>query len=308
MTLETAEAYYNRGRRYFREREFILALADFNAAVSLNPYHGSEDYIDLRHLRGLAYYMVAVEKRNADYRIRVAEGESSGEADIRSRFSLSNDQLLNKALSDFTAVVGLAPSHYRAYHWRGQTLLAKMKTDHAIADYSRSISINASFPTAYFGRGNAYGEKGEYNRATSDFSAYIRMETYDKKYRGYYKRGRAYYLLGEYDRSLDDLEAALQMKSNYGEAYNLRQHIIQQWPHTRATDLKESERRPRAHGESYQEYTKRLMRTRHSDDLHTPGGYYYDSDPYDSMAVNYESEYGEGYDGGNYGEFAGEFW
>ena len=51
MTLETAEAYYNRGRHYFREREFILALANFNAAVSLNPYHGSEDYIDSRHLK-----------------------------------------------------------------------------------------------------------------------------------------------------------------------------------------------------------------------------------------------------------------
>ncbi len=308
MTLETAEAYYNRGRRYFREREFILALADFNAAVSLNPYHGSEDYIDWRHLRGLTYYMVAVERRNADYRVRVASGESSGEADIHSRFSLSNDRLLNKALSDFTAVVGLAPYHYRGFFWRGQTLLAKMKTDHAIADYSRSISINASFAAAYIGRGNAYGEEREYSEAISDFSAYIRLEAYDKRDRGYFKRGRAYYLTGEYEKSLDDMEAALQVKPSNREAYDLRQHIIQQWSHIQGAGRKNSNRRPREHGESYQEYTNRLMRTHRSYDFHIPGGYYYDSDPYDSMAVNYESEYGEGYGEGDYSDLGSEFW
>ena len=305
--METAEAYYSRGQAHFQKKEFILALADFNAAISLNPYNGSEDYTDWHHVRGLAYYMIAVSNRDADYRSRVARGESIEEAYVQSRLALSNDRLLNRALSDFTVVIGLAPHSYRAYYLRGQTLLAKMKRDHAIADYNTAISINSQFAAAYINRGNAYAEKKEYRKAISDFSAYIRLGTGKNKDRGYYKRGRAYYFLGEYDRSLDDLETALRVNPNNGQAYDLQQHMIRQPPFTRATGYSGLRHRPKEHGESWQDYANRRRGPRRSDDVYAPSDHYYDSDPYDSMAVNYESEYGEGYGESDYGDFGGDF-
>ena len=98
-----AAAYLNRGLDHLFKEEHTLAIADFSAAIALNP----GDAIAYNR-RGNAYIDI-------------------GEADL--------------AIADFSQAIALDPDFAFAYYCRGNAYLDIGETDLAIADLTQAIAL-----------------------------------------------------------------------------------------------------------------------------------------------------------------------
>ena len=107
-----------------RRAECDRALADFDAAIRLDPRH-AQAYIS----RGCAH-------------------ATRGEHD--------------RAIADYDAAIRLDPGCARAYSNRGLAHFARGEFDRAIADYGEVIRLDPHNAHAYNDRGNAYRARGEH--------------------------------------------------------------------------------------------------------------------------------------------------
>jgi tetratricopeptide (TPR) repeat protein len=169
-----ATAYYNRGLAYANKKDYDRAIADYTAALRINP-----DYASTYYGRGLAY------SHKGDY---------------------------DRAVADYTAALRISPDYAAAYNNRGIAYANKKDYDRAIADYTAALRINPNNADTYLGRGHAYHTKGDYDRAVADCSAALSI---NPDYAlAYNNRGIAYYTKGDYDRAVADFTAALRINPN----------------------------------------------------------------------------------------------
>jgi protein O-mannosyl-transferase len=81
----------------------------------------------------------------------------------------------DKALVDFSKVIGIDPNSATAYNNRGMVYGNLRMWDKALADYIRAIEIDPKYATAYNNRGMAYGNLGQLDKALADFSKAIEL-------------------------------------------------------------------------------------------------------------------------------------
>lgn len=131
-------AYNNRGV-LFKEHEgkLIMALADYNTAIKLNP-----EYTGVYYNRGL---------------LLEEQGDLAG------------------AIADYTNVIRLDPKHARAFNNRGGLLKKKGDLAGAIADFNTAIRLNPSSPEAYANRGVIRQDQNDIKRAVKDFTKVLEV-------------------------------------------------------------------------------------------------------------------------------------
>jgi tetratricopeptide (TPR) repeat protein len=129
---ELALVYFNRGIEYQTKGDDDRAIADFTAAIRLDPKH-AKSY----NSRGNAYH---------------AKGDD------------------DRAIADYTAAIRLDPKDAYTYNNRGSAYKGKGDLDRAIADYSETIRLNPSLDKAYSSRGTAYLYSGNPAKALADVS------------------------------------------------------------------------------------------------------------------------------------------
>ncbi len=158
-------AYTNRGRGYLDKLDYERALAEFDAAIRIDPkfslayasrsraYGENHDYE-----RGIA---------DADEAIRLDPG-SARAYNIRGlNYKWKNE--FDRAISDFTASIVLDPTFASTPNNRGNAYRAKGEFDRAISDYEQAIRLNPKFLLAYSNRASAYQAKGDLERALADY-------------------------------------------------------------------------------------------------------------------------------------------
>jgi formylglycine-generating enzyme required for sulfatase activity/uncharacterized protein with PIN domain len=186
-SLQSAQAYFDKGKSYYDNNDFDNAITQFNEAIRLEP-NNAEAYFK----RGSAYWR--------------------------------KDQI-DIAIRDFDNALGLDPNHYWAYMSRGMAYLDKDQYDTAIGDFDTAIRLDPnpdlSFP--YRERGLAYWKKGQYDTAIRDFDNALGLDPYDIL--AYINRGQLYRQLGQRDRAIQDLEKALSLNSNMDEVKKELQEI-----------------------------------------------------------------------------------
>ena len=82
----------------------------------------------------------------------------------------------DRAIEDFTRVIGLKPGLMEAYYNRGVSYGAKGDYDRAIADYTKAIKLRPDDAKTYLNRGDAYWKKGDLERARRDFEKAIKLD------------------------------------------------------------------------------------------------------------------------------------
>lgn len=158
-------AYDNRGTASYAKGNIDGAIADFTAAVKLNPKDAP-----------------AYDNRGTAWR---AKGD------------------LHRALADFNTAIKLNPNSAAAYNNRGNIWRESSELKRALADYSEAIRLDGNFALAYSNRAITWQESGDKDRAMTDYSAAIRLDSTDAaSLRG---RGFAYFEQGDFAAAVQDL-------------------------------------------------------------------------------------------------------
>jgi len=174
-----------RGNKYAEMGDLDRAIADFSAAIRLDP-----KYVDAYDGRGEAY------THRADY---------------------------DRAIADVNHAIALDPKDAQAYFNRGHVYVLKGDYDRSIADFDRAIQFSPRWDAAYYNRGFSYAGKGDWDRAIADYTQAIAINPkYDHavsmRGRAYYSRGRANLLSGALPKALADLNQAVEANPRYAYA------------------------------------------------------------------------------------------
>lgn len=133
-----AEALLNRGLAFAAEQQDVKAIADYTAAIALNPEYGA-----LYQSRGEAYFRM-------------------GEA--------------TKAIADFTAAIRLDARNTLALNSRAAVYMHVDDYGAALADFELLLKLDASDADALAGRGLIYERKGDLDRAAADYRKALEIE------------------------------------------------------------------------------------------------------------------------------------
>ena len=141
---ERAIALNNRGNAYQTNKDFARAIADYDAALRLDP--------SLAH----TYLNRALALKE--------EGEYA------------------RALADVTKALELQPDDPVSLRGRGDVYMARGKKsegdlDAAIADYTEAIRLDPRDAIAYRHRGLAFEAKGDGEHASADYNMVIQLRT-----------------------------------------------------------------------------------------------------------------------------------
>ncbi len=180
-------AHMNRGIVYYDTERYDLAIADFNAVLSLDPE-----------------YAPAFNRRAMTYRYKPDP---------------------DRALSDFNRAIALDPRNANYALNRGNVYLDLGQYEHAIADYDRALGLNPKFGVAYNQRAVAFRRKGDYARAIEDYTASIPINP--RPAVAYSNRGEAYRYSNALDLALADYNAALRIDPRHAPAYRGRAVVLE---------------------------------------------------------------------------------
>jgi tetratricopeptide (TPR) repeat protein len=181
-----ADGYVLRGNAYRLNGDQDRAIADYDAAISLDPTRAIV-FAD----RGIA---------------NLAKGNH------------------DRAIADFDEAVRLKPElKPAALFGRGTAYEAKGDHDRAIAEYSEGIRLQPRLALSYTGRGFSYENKGDHDRAVADYSEAIRLDP--RNVLAHNNRGSIYFDKGDYDRAIADLNEAIRLNPNLAIACKHRADI-----------------------------------------------------------------------------------
>jgi tetratricopeptide (TPR) repeat protein len=247
---DLAWAFIDRGNGYEGSGDPDRALADYQAAIRLDPKDANA-YIGL----GNAYR----DKHDAeraiagyDQAIRLAPKNAIA---LTGRGNVYQDQSDgDHALADYNDALGLDPNNANAYIGLGNVYHDdKHDNDRALAAYQEAIRLDPTSAWAFNGRGNAYSDKGDKDRALADYDEAIRLDpknAYPHNGRGNVFRGRGdiaraqadydesirldptyelawrnraklFFYLGDNDRAVADYETAIRLRPNNANTYFL---------------------------------------------------------------------------------------
>jgi tetratricopeptide (TPR) repeat protein len=179
---DKAVAYNNRGNVLRDRGELDRAIADFDAAIRLDP-KSADSHIN----RGIARY------RRGD---------------------------LDRAIADYDEAIRLEPDDAYAYNDRGLALRAKGDLDRAIADHDHAIRLDPDGGSVYTNRGLDWEDKGDLDRAIADFDSAVRLNSNDAL--AYNNRALAWQAKGDLVRAVADYGEAIRSDPQFASAYSNR--------------------------------------------------------------------------------------
>ncbi len=162
------EAYYNRGLAFDKMGQLDRALADYDKAISLNPYFWGPSIN-----RGLIYYKIGqLDRAVADFDHVISLNPAHAGAYYNRGLVFDKMGRLDKALADYDRAISLSPYDADAYNNRGLVFYKIGQLDRAIADFDHAIFLNPAYSEAYYSRGLAFQESGQPDKANRDFMAW----------------------------------------------------------------------------------------------------------------------------------------
>jgi len=178
---ETAAAFENRGRAYFKLKLYDKAVADFSEAINISTFNAGALY-----RRGVVF--------------------------------LSRKKFV-QAISDFTIALGVNPNNHEYLNARAVAYKAMGKTEQALQDYDRLIQIKPKFHTAYSNRALIHKRHKNFKKAVADLTRAITLEP--NNWRAYQNRGSVHEDMGNMELAIKDFEKAVKFGSRSPAVFNM---------------------------------------------------------------------------------------
>lgn len=217
---DKAVAYNNRGNVLRDRGDLDRAIADFNAAIRLEP-KSADAYID----RGIARYRRGdLDRAIADYdqAILLDPDDAYAHNDRGLAWSARGDP--DRAIADYDRAIRLDPNTAAAYTNRGLAWEDKGDLDRAIADFDRAIRLNSNDALAYNNRGLAWQAKGDLMQAVADYGEAIRSDPHFAS--AYSNRARAWVKQGDFARAIADCRELIRLDPQSAAAYLQRGRLL----------------------------------------------------------------------------------
>lgn len=179
-----ARAHFNRGDALRLTGEHERAVADYTAALRLDPRFAAPAHNN----RGLA------RKEGGD---------------------------LDGAIADYSQSIRLDPRSASAHNNRGLARQDRGDLDRAIADFTQAIRLNGRSAAAYANRATAYKAKGLHDQAIADYTEALRFEPGNAG--RFVRRGEIFALKGQPQRALTDYDVALLLEPGRRDATESRE-------------------------------------------------------------------------------------
>ena len=164
--------FRNRADAYYRKDELDRAIADYDDAIRLDP----EDSYAFRHRGIVFYHQKKYDLAIADDRKAIALDSNYAEAYLdrgKARYQLDDT---DQALADFAAAIRIRPEYALAYAWRGYVHDDARQYDEAVADYDRAIHLDPADADYLYDRGVAHEHQGDMERAVADYRRAVRLD------------------------------------------------------------------------------------------------------------------------------------
>ncbi len=199
-----AEYHYARGAALLDKRDCDGALADFDAAVRLNPneaaYHGGRGMVFYQCKRDFARALDAFSQV-----VRLTPNDAAA-WDIRSNCKkLLGD--LDGAIADDTKAIQLDPKTAMYHGNRAIAYQEKGDRVNALADFNFEVQASPNSSPAIANRGLFFLNIGQPDLAIADLTTAIRLDP--KSSKAYANRAEAFRQKGDLDLSLADLDQAI---------------------------------------------------------------------------------------------------
>lgn len=211
-----AAAFNKRGVAYYEKHDYDRAIADHTEAIRLDP-----KYSDAFVQRGMAY---AYGKKDSDRGI-----EDFSEAirlDSKSAAAFFNRGVVyaypstgtpnnERAIKEYTEAIRLSPNYSEAYFFRGVAYQNGTQFDRAIADYGEATRLNPDYGIAFSNRASIYQSRKDYDRAIADYTQAIRV--LPRYAAAFYGRGLSRKQAGDDAGGEADIAKARELDPNVGK-------------------------------------------------------------------------------------------
>ncbi|MCB9746846.1 MAG: tetratricopeptide repeat protein [Candidatus Omnitrophica bacterium] len=212
----SAIAHNHRGSYYSQQKQFNLALVDFNRALEFSP-----DYAYAYNNRGLIF------KNQGDLTSALEDFNKAIELDDQyyeayyhraNLFRLLKDY--NLALKDLNKSLALKPVFSEGYLQRGQVYALMKKYDLAIADFDQAVHLDPNLTMAYRHQADAAIQMNNFPSALTDYNRYLQVNKTDGE--AFYNRGNIYAHLRNYPAAIEDYSQTIQLDPAHPNAYHNR--------------------------------------------------------------------------------------
>ena len=182
-------AYYVRGTAYAAILDSAHALADFDAALRLNP-----DFPEAIRGRGVVEM---------------------------------NEKKYDLAIADFTASLRLKPDYGDALYNRGMAHLSRGDAVAAQTDLEAAQRISPQSPNVFFMLGTALKDQGDYPHAIEAFDRVIEAKAPVVYQLALTSRGQAFVAQGDDARAMADFETCIREFPQFADGYDRRGLLLE---------------------------------------------------------------------------------
>ncbi|GAU08021.1 hypothetical protein DPF_0722 [Desulfoplanes formicivorans] len=183
-------ALYNRGYCFQQTEAYLNAVADYTAALEIDP-----DMVQAACNRGSALFAHGQkdEARKQWESLARRHPEYAPTFYNLGLYYLEKKQF-DRAVKEFSRAINRDPSMTAAFVNRANGYVALGRLEEAAQDYTRAIALKRTDAQIYFNRAVAWDEMADYDQAISDYS---RAVAFDPDFAAaYYNRGILYMRLG----------------------------------------------------------------------------------------------------------------
>jgi tetratricopeptide (TPR) repeat protein len=209
-----AAVFADRGNVHRSLRRWDQAIADYTAALKLNP-----GFPAFWFYRGLCYAAKGEHRKAAADFSQCIQLNSKVPACWFNRgnawLNLGRKQ---KALADYSQAIALKSDFQEAWISRGHVYKALGQWKEALANDTAALQRHPQLVAVRFQRGLKYAEKGQLDKAVADFTRVIAQTPAD--FAPWRLRGVAHQRLGQWDKALADFAKVLDLLPQDAVAYN----------------------------------------------------------------------------------------